>query len=56
MKTNNPTDEQIKKYKRHGSGLIDGEKYVDAYGGIMISGHQNHVSLKKNRVHNAWCD
>ena len=27
FKTNNLTDEQIKKYKRHGSKLIAGEKF-----------------------------
>ena len=28
FKTNNITDEHIKKCKRHGSELIDGEKYI----------------------------
>ena len=36
FKTNNLTDEQIKKYKRHGSELIDGEKFVYAHEGIII--------------------
>ena len=27
FKTNNLTDEQIKKYKRHGSKLIDGKNF-----------------------------
>ena len=36
FKTNNLTDEQIKKYKRHESVLIDGEKFVYAHQGIII--------------------
>ena len=36
FKTNNLIDEQIKKYKRHGSELIDGEKFVHAHEGIII--------------------
>ena len=32
FKTNNLTDEQIKKYKIHGSELIDGEKFMYAHG------------------------
>ena len=36
FKTNNLTDEQIKKYKRHGSELIDGDKFVYAHEGIII--------------------
>ena len=36
FKTNNPTKEQIKKYKRHGSELIDGENFVYAHEGIII--------------------
>ena len=36
FKTNNLTDEQIKKYKRHGSELIHGEKFVYAHQGIII--------------------
>ena len=36
FKTNNPTIEQIKKYKRHGSELIDGEIFVYAHEGIII--------------------
>ena len=35
FKTNNLTDEQIKKYKRHGSEIIDGEKFVSAHEGII---------------------
>ena len=34
--SNNLTDEQIKKYKRHGSELIDGEKFVYTYEGTII--------------------
>ena len=34
VKTNNLTDEQIKKYKIHGSELIDGEKFMYAHEGI----------------------
>ena len=34
--TNNPADEQIKKYKRHGSELIDHDKFVYAHEGIII--------------------
>ena len=33
---NNLRDEQIKKYKRHGSELTDGEKFVYAHEGIII--------------------
>ena len=36
FKTNNLTDEQIKKYKRHGSELIDRENFVYAQEGILI--------------------
>ena len=36
FKTNNLTDEQIKKYKRHGSKSIDGETFVYAHEGIII--------------------
>ena len=36
FKTNNPTNEQIKKYKRHGSELIDGKNFVYAHEGIII--------------------
>ena len=51
FKTNNLTDEQIKKYKRHGSELINGEKFVYAHECIIIPvimhcRHQNHWSLK----------
>ena len=31
FKTNNLTDEQIKKYKKHGSELIDGDKSMHAH-------------------------
>ena len=34
FKTNKLTDEQIKKYKRHGSEKINGEKFVNAHEGI----------------------
>ena len=52
FKTNNPTNEQIKKYKKHGSELIAGENFFDAHESITIPvimhlTHQNHVSLKK---------
>ena len=51
FKTNNLTDEQIKKYKRHGSELINGEKFVYAHECIIIPvimhcRLQNHWSLK----------
>ena len=36
FKTNNLTDEQIKKYKRHGAGLVDGEKLVYAHEGTIM--------------------
>ena len=36
LKTNNTTDKQIKKYKKHGSELINGEKFVCAHEGIII--------------------
>ena len=36
FKTNNPADEQIKKHKKHGSELIDGEKFRYAHEGIII--------------------
>ena len=36
FKTNNITDEQIRKYKRHGSELTDGKKFAWAYEGITI--------------------
>ena len=36
FKTNNPTDEQIKKYKRHGSILIDGDTFMYAYEDVII--------------------
>ena len=36
FKTNNLTDEQIKKYKRYGSELIDGKKFVYAHESIII--------------------
>ena len=34
--TSNPIDEQIKKYERHASELIDGEKFVHSHEGIII--------------------
>ena len=36
FRTNNLTDEQIKKYKRDGSELINGEKVVYGHEGIII--------------------
>ena len=36
FQTNNPTNEQIKKCKKHGSELIDGEKSTYAHEGIII--------------------
>ena len=36
FQTNNLTDEQIKKYERHGSELIDGEKFLYANEGCII--------------------
>ena len=36
FKTNNPTDEQIKKYKIHGSILIDGEKFMYPHEDVII--------------------
>ena len=36
FKTNNLTDEQIKKYKIHGSELFDGEKLMYAHEGVII--------------------
>ena len=36
FKTNNLTDEQIKKNKRHGAKLNDGEKFEYAHKGIII--------------------
>ena len=36
FKTNNPINEQIKKYKILGSKLIDGEKFAYAHEGVMI--------------------
>ena len=38
VKTNNLTDKQIEKYKRHRSELIDGEKFVYVHKGVMIPG------------------
>ena len=34
--TRNPTDEETREYKRHGSGLIDGEKFMYTSEGIII--------------------
>ena len=36
FKTNNLTDEQIKKYKIHGSELFDSEKFMYAHEGVII--------------------
>ena len=36
FKTNNLTDEQIKKYKIHGSELIDDERFMYAQEGVTI--------------------
>ena len=36
FKTNNLTDEQIKKCKIHGSELIGGEKFMYAHEGVII--------------------
>ena len=36
FKINNLTVEQIKKYKRHGSELINGKKFAYAHEGIII--------------------
>ena len=36
FKTNNLTDERSKKYKTHGSELIDGEKFMYAHEGFII--------------------
>ena len=36
FKTNNLTDEQIKKYKKHGSELIDDERFMYAQEGVII--------------------
>ena len=36
FKTNNPTNKQIKKYKKRGSELIDGKNFVYAHEGIII--------------------
>ena len=36
FKTNIPTNKQIKKYKKHGLEIIDGEKFVYAHEGIII--------------------
>ena len=36
FKINNPKNEQIKKYKIHGSELIDGEKFMYAHEGVII--------------------
>ena len=35
FKSNNLTDEQIKKYKIHGSELISGEKFMYAHEGVI---------------------
>ena len=54
FKTNNITDEQIKKYKIHGSKLIDGEKFMYAHEGVIIPVIMHcrtpeSARLKKNR-------
>ena len=36
FKTNNPTKQQIKDYKRHGSELTDNEKFVYTYEDIIV--------------------
>ena len=36
FKTDNPTEQQIKKYKRNASELIDNERFVYAYEYIII--------------------
>ena len=36
FKTNNLTDERIKKYKTHGSELINGEIFMYAHEGVII--------------------
>ena len=36
-KTKNPAKQQIRKYKRHGSKLISGEKFVHTYEDIIMS-------------------
>ena len=36
FKTNNLTDESIKKYKIHGSKLIDGKKFMEAHVDVII--------------------
>ena len=37
FKINNPTNKQIKKYKKRGSELIDGKIFVYAHKGIIIT-------------------
>ena len=37
FRTNNLTDKEIKKHKRHGSESIDGEKFVYAHEGILTA-------------------
>ena len=36
-KTKNPAKQQIRKYKKHGSKLISGEKFVHTYEDIIMS-------------------
>ena len=36
LQSNNSTNEQIKRYKKHRSELIDGEKFMYAQKGIII--------------------
>ena len=49
FRANNLTDEQIKKYKKHGSGLIDGEKFVYAHEGIIMTHCKTPESCKFKR-------
>ena len=37
FETRNPTNEQIREYKRHGSELIDGEKFIYVCQDIIMS-------------------
>ena len=37
FKTNNPTEQQTRKYKKHGSELIKDEKFKYAHAKIIIS-------------------
>ena len=44
-KTNNPTNEQIKKYEKHGSELTDREKFASAHEGTIVPLTMNHVRI-----------